>query len=68
MTGHPELLDSDLRRYLDAVVETFPYLRKVQAHPRGYSYTLPGHGRLMIELTRDLIAQLFPQEAPLESR
>jgi len=68
VTGHPKRLHPHLRRYVDTLVETFPYLRNVQAHPRGYSYTLPGHGRLMIELTRDLITQLFPQEADPKSR
>lgn len=63
VTGHAEILEDKVRDYVDTLVDTFPHLRNMHAHPRSYFYTLPGGGRLMVELTRDLIAQLYPEQS-----
>jgi hypothetical protein len=61
--GHPEVLEEKVRAYVDILIDTFPRLRNMHAHPQPYFYTLPGSGRLMVEVTRDLIAQLYQAKA-----
>lgn len=52
----PEEAIADLKRYLDNVRS----LRNVAAHPDNYSYGLPNHGYVGLEIARDIIQQLYP--------
>jgi hypothetical protein len=55
----PEEAIAGLKRYLDNV----RYLRNVAAHPEQYSFGLPNHGYVGLEIARDIILQLYHETA-----
>jgi hypothetical protein len=55
----PEALEQIVR----AQVDIFRQRRNSQAHPSGFSYGLPNWGCVSLEIARDLILQIFPEEA-----
>lgn len=55
-SGAPEDLQEVVLGYLD----NFRQLRNGHAHPDGFFYALPGSGLTSLEVTRDLLVQLYP--------
>jgi hypothetical protein len=51
--------------YVSILLETFPALRNSQAHPAVMSFGFPGPAFLTLELTRDLISQLYSSPVAL---